>query len=97
MNKILMSLLFGAFILTGTSFAQDQTPAPDAAAAATTAHHERKAGRHTELHKAMHKLREAKDDLQKSAKDYGGHRNAAVGFIDQALAELKAGAESEKK
>jgi hypothetical protein len=95
MNKVFMSLLFIAFILTGSSFAQ--TPAPADAPAAPVIHHEHKAEHHSEMHKAMRKLRGAKEDLQKAAHDYGGHRTAAIGFIDQALAELRAGIDSQKK
>ena len=97
MNKVLMSLLFGAFLLTATSFAQTPPPAAEPAAAAPAAapvvmHHEH----HPEIHKAMRKLRGAKADLEKSAHDYGGHRFAAIHLIDQALDELKAALESDK-
>jgi hypothetical protein len=91
MNKVLMSLLFSAFILTGVSFAQTPPPAAPAepAAAASSAapvmHHEH----HPELRKAMRKLRGAKEDLQKATHDYGGHRVKAIEAIDAALAELK--------
>ncbi len=102
MNKVLMSLLFGTFLLTGTSFAQ--TPSPAAAAPAATApetvkpvvHHERKAERHPELHKAMRKLRGARQDLEKAASDYAGHKAKAMEAINQALAELRAALASDK-
>jgi hypothetical protein len=96
MNKILMSLLFVAFILTGSSFAQTAPPA-EPPPVAPAVHHEHKSERHGEMHKAMRKLRGAKEELQKSTHDYAGHRNAAIGFINQALAELRAGIDSEKK
>ncbi len=96
-----MSLLFGAFILTGSSFAQTPSPADAPAAALDTvkpaAHHERKGERHPELHKAMHKLRGAKQDLEKAAQDYGGHKVKAIEAINQALAELRAAIDSDKK
>jgi len=99
MNKVLMSLAFGVFILTGPSFAQTPPPAPAAAAPTTTTtttttttpdaikpvHHH-----HSDIHKAMHKLRGAKDELQKLTNDYGGHRTQAIADIDLALTELKA-------
>ena len=89
MNKVLMSLLFAAFMLTGQSFAQ--TPPPvEAPAAAPVAvkpvHHEH----HPEIHKAMRKLRGAKQDLEKAAQDYGGHKAKAIEAINQALVELQA-------
>ena len=82
-----MSLLFGAFILTGSSFAQTPPPAPAAepVAAIKPEHHEH----HPEIHKAMRKLRGAKEDLEKASHDYAGHRVAAIKLIDQAMEELK--------
>ncbi len=100
MNKILMSLLFSTFILTGQSFAQtpppDATPAaPEAAAPAAvkSEHHEH----HPEIHKAIRKLRGAKSDLGKAAHDYAGHKAKAIEAINQALAELRAAIDSDKK
>jgi hypothetical protein len=88
MKKVLMSLLFGAFILTGQSFAQTPPPAqgPVAPVAVKPVHHEHR----SEIHKAMTKLRGAKQDLEKAAQDYGGHKARAVEAINQALAELQA-------
>jgi len=101
MNKVLMPLLFGAFILTGSSFAQTSPPAQALAAPAATpvtvkpAHHDR----YPDLHKAMRKLRGAKSDLEKAAHDYGGHKLKAIEAIDQALVELRAAitSDSDKK
>jgi len=103
MNKVLMSLLFSAFILTGTSYAQTPPPAEAAPASTVTApevtkpehreHHEH----HPELHKAMRKLRGAKQDLEKAAHDYGGHKAAAIADINSALQELQAALDSDKK
>ena len=101
MNKVLMSLLFGTFILTGTSFAQ---PAPAAAPAAPVApvaatevakpvHHEH----HSEITKALHKLKDAKSELEKAAKDFGGHKVKAIEAIDKAIEELKAAKDFDKK
>ncbi len=102
MNKVLMSLLFGAFILIGASFAQTPPPAPAPAAAPTASaaapsavkpvHHDR----YPELHHAMHKLRGAKSDLEKAAHDYAGHKAKAIEAINQALEELRAALASDK-
>lgn len=98
-----MPLLFGVFVLSGISFAQTPPPAQAPGAAVTTEtvkpamHRERKMERHPEIRKAMRKLRGAKEDLQKAASDYAGHRVAAIGYIDQALAELRAALQSDKK
>ncbi len=99
MNKVLMSLLFGAFILTGQSFAQTpaaQAPAaPEATApvAVKPAHH---AEHHPEIHKAMRKLRGARQELEKAAHDYAGHKAKAMEAINQALEELRAALASDK-
>lgn len=53
--------------------------------------------KHPHMNAAKTKLEEAKAQLQKAAHDYSGHRTKAVGFIDQALAEIAAGIASEKK
>ena len=99
MNKVLMSLLFSAFLLTGVSFAQTppQAEAPAAPAAASSAavkpaHREH----HSEIHKAMRKLRGAKQDLEKAAHDNGGHKAKAIEAINKALEELRAAVESDK-
>ena len=103
MNKVLMSLLFGALLLTGSSFAQTPPPAADAPAAAApetpkpVVHKEHKSEHHSELRKAIHKLRGAKADLEKAASDLGGHKAKAIESIDQALEELKSAVESDKK
>ena len=103
MNKVLMSVLFCAFILTGTSFAQ--TPAPVAAApAAPTASGTTEADKpavavhahHPELRKALRKLRGAKADLEKAAHDYDGHKAKAIEAINHAIEELKAATESKE-
>ena len=93
MNKILMSLLFSAFILTGISFAQTPPPAPAAVAVEKPMHREH----HPELHKAIRKLKGAKMDLEKAAHDFGGHKAKAIGAIDQAIVELQAALEFDKK
>ena len=108
MNKVLMSLLFSAFVLTGASFAQNpppaaSTPVAPAAAPADVAvekpkhEHHAASGHHSEIRKAMRKLRAAKEDLEKASRDFAGHRAAAIGYIEQALAELKTAVDSDKK
>ena len=95
MKKVLMSLLFGALFLTGACFAQTPPPveAPAIAGVAVKAvHHEH----HPEIHKAMRKLRGAKQDLEKATQEYGGHKAKAMEAIDKALEELRAALESDK-
>ena len=98
MNKVFMFLL-GGFLLTGVSYAQVTPPAapapvPVVATVKPVVHHH---DRFPEIHKAMRKLREAKEDLQKAAKDFGGHKVKAIQAIDEALAELKAAMDFDKK
>ena len=101
MNKVLMSMLFGAFILTGTTYAQTPPPAATPAVAAPEAvkpvRHEHRSEKHPELHKAIHKLKEAKQDLEKAAHDYGGHKAKAIEAIDHAIEELNAALEYDRK
>lgn len=93
-----MSLLFGAFILTGTCLAQ--TPPPTQAPVSPTAvpvavkpvHHEH----HQEIHKAMRKLKGAKEELEKASSNYGGHKVKAIEAINHALAELQEALNSAK-
>jgi hypothetical protein len=95
MKKILVMFIFAAFILTGLCFAQTTVPAPVAASAkpAVAVHHEH----HPEIHKAMRKLKAAKEDLEKAEHDYGGHRVKAIEAINHAIQELKEALESDKK
>ncbi len=41
--------------------------------------------------KALEHLEHARNQLQKAEHDKGGHRAKAVGLVDQAIAEVKAG------
>jgi len=41
-----------------------------------------------DLHRAENKLREARDILKAAPGEYGGHRDKAIGRIDEALAEV---------
>jgi len=97
MKKVFVMFLFGAFILAGVSRAQTPPPAAQVPVTPVTvksnAHHER----HPEIHAAMRKLKGAKEDLEKAAHDYGGHRVKAIKAIDRALEELKDALESDKK
>ncbi len=43
------------------------------------------------MEKALEHLEHAKNQLQKAEHDKGGHRAKAVGLVDQAMAEVKAG------
>ena len=51
------------------------------------------AERQPRMHTAEELLQDAKAVLQKATPDKGGHRVAAIGHIDQAIAEVKLGIE----
>ena len=111
MKKVLAVIATSGFLAAGllvmpSVFAQatDQatvTTATATAPAATTPvpagqkakHHER----HPELHKALRNLKSAKQDLEKAAHDFGGHKAAAIQAINQAIGELEAALHYDKK
>ncbi len=67
-------------------------PANPAAAGA------RKGERHPEMRAAINHLERIKSLLEhRAAHDFGGHKKAAIGYIDQAIAELRAGIQSDKQ
>ncbi len=55
------------------------------------------AERHPEINRAERALRNAKTDLEHAAHDFGGHRVAAIQFIDQALHELQEAKQFDKQ
>jgi hypothetical protein len=96
MNKVLLSLTLGVFVLTAPVFAQPappgEPPAEPVAAAVKSTRHEK----HPEIHKAMRELRLAKTHLESAAHDYGGHRVKALAAINEALEQLKAALDFDK-
>lgn len=53
--------------------------------------------RHPEIRKAINKLKAAREDLEKAAHDYAGHRVKAIQAVDLALEELRLALESDRK
>jgi hypothetical protein len=54
--------------------------------------------RHPEIREALRQLRHAKETLARdAARDFQGHRKAAIEHIDQALGELEKALQSDKK
>jgi len=45
--------------------------------------------RHPRIHAAMQALRDAKEELQRAAHDFGGHRADAIRAIDDAMHQLE--------
>ena len=111
MNKVFLAVLFGSFILTGTSFAQSPAtpPATTPAVAATEpaesaepAEHSKSTKpshheHHVMISKAISKLKSVRHELERAAHEYGGHKAKAIGAIDHAIEELQAAIDSEKK
>ena len=54
-------------------------------------------GRHPEIHKALHHLDEAKNELEHAAHDYEGHREQALQSIEQARAQLQAALQEQQQ
>ena len=52
---------------------------------------------HPMIRKAQKQLQNAKTTLQHADKDFGGHRVAAIGHINEALAELDLALQADKK
>jgi transcription elongation GreA/GreB family factor len=44
---------------------------------------------HPEIHAAINSLRHAKEHLEHSAHDYGGHRVEAIEAVDRAIGQLE--------
>jgi hypothetical protein len=53
--------------------------------------------RHPEIHAAMMHLREAKQNLEHAAHDFGGHRANALKHVNEALEECRLALEYDKK
>jgi hypothetical protein len=53
--------------------------------------------KHPHMSAAKNKLQEAKDQLQKAAHTYDGHRVKAIEYIESALKEINEGLASQKK
>jgi predicted lipoprotein len=84
MKKTLAVILMSGFLTVGL-LAVPALYAQNAPAPAT----QQKMQCCPEIHKAIRQLRQAKQDLEKAAHDYCGHRVAAIQAIDQALHELE--------
>jgi hypothetical protein len=53
--------------------------------------------KHPHIHRALHKLREARRELQTGAHDFGGHRAAAVRDVDRAIAQCEKALKYDRK
>lgn len=91
--SILGLFAFGGSLLVPLAFAADVPGVPPVQQEQAKGQHER----HPEIHKAINKLKAAKEDLEKAAHDYAGHRVKAIQAIDQALEELRLALASDKK
>ncbi len=78
-----------ASVLTVTSFAQYNNPAPKPATGA-------KKEPHPAIRAAIRSLQAAKTEMQNAAHDFGGHRVAALAECDKAIAELQTALQYDK-
>jgi hypothetical protein len=74
-----------AFSVSGVAAPGGKAAPPPAPAAAVPAPPQR----HPEIHDAIAALRRAKEHLQHARHDFGGHRDAAIGAIDNAIGQLE--------
>ena len=85
-TKWVVSIIAGATLLGGGAFVSQVVAAPNHPPIVAV----QKRERHPEIRRAMKNLEQAKTNLQKADRDFGGHRTKAVEAIDSALAECKA-------
>ena len=76
MRKLLALALVCALTLGGLSFWASLSAAPQKE-------------RHPHIHRALHKLREARKDLRTGAHDFGGHRVEAIKDVDRAIRQCE--------
>ena len=85
-------LMSGLMMMTpAISMAQDQ--------GSNQEHREHKEGRerHPKIRQAIRALQGAKDDLEDASHDFGGHRVEALEAVNNALKQLQAALEADKK
>ncbi len=91
---LLTVILLGMVTFPGSVLAQSAASMPRASPSSQSP---AKAERHPEIHAAIRALERAKADLQKAARDFDGHRAKAVKAIENALGELRAALESDRR
>ncbi len=53
--------------------------------------------RHPEIRAALRNLNQAKNNLQRAAHDFGGHREKALGHVQQAIAECNLALQADRR
>lgn len=109
-THILLAAGIGVALGAGASFAQNQDRTPVQVAQAKTVQeaqaksvadpaHGHPGERHPALHRALRDLERAKVALEKApaSDSVGGHKEAALKLVDQAIAEINAGLFPSKK
>lgn len=93
-SRLTSSLLAAVLAAAPLTLAQAQTPpAPSAAAAPGRPGRER----HPDMRRARRALEVAKRQLEHAAHDFAGHRAKALELVNQAIAEIDAGLQSDQK
>ena len=93
---IVLAVVFTISTLPVVIHAADQGQGKGSPATEMKAGTERK-GKHPEMMRALHALENAKQALEKAAHDYSGHRTKAIEHTEEAIKEVKAGLENDKK
>lgn len=91
MNRTLSATVGSAAFLVAMMFggpikAQPAAPQPVAALAAQNGR--RRMERHPEIEQALRNLEQAKENMEKAAHDFGGHRAKALELTNQAIDQL---------
>ncbi len=88
--------LAGALIFPVGSVAQTNPTAAPPTQAGGKGQRQRRGERHPEIRMAIRHLEMAKNNLQKGAHDFGGHRAKALELTEHALQECRAALQSDK-
>lgn len=101
MKKKLFAVLTAVALAGATAapaLAQQPKPSPKIKRVqATGEKREEKGEQHPEIESAMNHLREAKQNLEHAAHDFGGHRASALKHVNEALDECRQAMSYDKK
>lgn len=100
MKKKLFAVLTAMALAGATAapaLAQQPKPSPKIKRVQAGEKREEKREQHPEIDSAMNHLREAKQNLEHAAHDFGGHRVAALKHVNEALDECRQAMAYDKK
>lgn len=91
-----VSLVLVSLVLPVRSYSQTAPAVPPAVTQQKNPNAQRHE-RHPHIKAAIRRLERVKDQLQKDPHDFGGHRVQAIEHINQAIQELQAALQADKK